>query len=663
MPFNGAGNFVSMAPPQYPAIPGEVIRAAYFNAVIDDLIAALSNTITRDGQSPPSSNLPMAGKRHTGAADGVAADEYATVGQLQALQFLQAGIGAVSRLAQDKMREFSTPADFGAVGDGVTDDTAELQAWASAAGKKEGLPLTYKVSGTITFPVNAQVDFKGMVIDASAGGVFTNSSVVYVSGTLTAIPSLSASPVAGSNVLAFSAPHTLVKGSVGLIYNPTNSSWNSSFTYSRAGEFFRVAFTPDTVTLKTSNPLYAGYASGSVNLYTLEKNQVAFVNLTCIAPDTGSIRPLRIRLATRVRLRNLDLSGSNTVNLDLDRCFDVNIGAAVVDNTVQAAAATYGLSIGNCQSVLVHDSQLNATRHAVNIGGDDFAGAVVNRDIRILGCTLRNDSALALVPCADIHANSEGVVYESNTIFGCGTWGGKDVAYTNNTFVSGDTAVGAMIQGGSQWVGGYAKAIGNTFKASGAYANGLIRLFVDTVNTVYDSVLIVENSTVSLNTTDVFARVDNNHATLKASASVNGVVFLDAASLSNVLRMSGTGTGDFAVVDNICNGKSGASLFVEAGGYVVARTRLMRQSGTVSAVLTSGSPVTVASVTWWYSYGSRAPAVQSSLDTRIVGTNPLSVTFRLKAAGGCSFDIFTTNNANAGATPTVNVDWSVGVSE
>jgi len=44
------------------------------------------------------------------------------------LSFLQAGTGAVSRTVQSKLREFVSVTDYGAVGDGIIDDTAKIQA-------------------------------------------------------------------------------------------------------------------------------------------------------------------------------------------------------------------------------------------------------------------------------------------------------------------------------------------------------------------------------------------------------------------------------------------------------------------------------------------------------------------------------------------------------
>lgn len=158
MPFNGAGNFVPLSPPQYPAVSGDVIRAAYFNAVINDLIAGLTNVITRDGQSPPTSNLPMAGKRHTGISDATAADQYSSYGQLLTAEtlatFLQAGVGAVARSLRSKLRDVVSVKDFGAVGDGVSDDTVFIQAaidsFTAGRGTVYFPPGTYKVTSQIT---------------------------------------------------------------------------------------------------------------------------------------------------------------------------------------------------------------------------------------------------------------------------------------------------------------------------------------------------------------------------------------------------------------------------------------------------------------------------------------------------------------------------------
>ncbi len=65
------------------------------------------------------------------------------VANANAVTFLQAGTGAIPRSVQDKERDIVSVKDFGAVGDGVTDDTAAIQAaWDSIK----------SANGTLFFP-------------------------------------------------------------------------------------------------------------------------------------------------------------------------------------------------------------------------------------------------------------------------------------------------------------------------------------------------------------------------------------------------------------------------------------------------------------------------------------------------------------------------------
>jgi hypothetical protein len=82
MAFNGSGVFVRLYNWVNDKANGIKIRADRMDAEMNGFAAGLSTCITKDGQTTPTANLPMGGKRHTGCADAVAASDYATLGQV-----------------------------------------------------------------------------------------------------------------------------------------------------------------------------------------------------------------------------------------------------------------------------------------------------------------------------------------------------------------------------------------------------------------------------------------------------------------------------------------------------------------------------------------------------------------------------------------------------
>lgn len=63
MPFNSSGNYTPPGPPTFPAVPRETIKAADYNAVIQDIANALSQCSLKSGASQPTGDQNLGGYR------------------------------------------------------------------------------------------------------------------------------------------------------------------------------------------------------------------------------------------------------------------------------------------------------------------------------------------------------------------------------------------------------------------------------------------------------------------------------------------------------------------------------------------------------------------------------------------------------------------------
>ena len=89
------------------------------------------------------------------AADALALADLSQSSGSSLVGYLPAGTGAVATTVQTKLRESVSVADFGAAGDGTTDDTAAIQAAINAKASSGGVILfpagTYKITASLTW--------------------------------------------------------------------------------------------------------------------------------------------------------------------------------------------------------------------------------------------------------------------------------------------------------------------------------------------------------------------------------------------------------------------------------------------------------------------------------------------------------------------------------
>jgi parallel beta-helix repeat protein len=154
-------------------ISSRYASVAALNSNFDAIETALENTLSRDGTSPNSmaADLDMDSHRLINLADGENNQDAATVAQVNAalgasidptainssqIEYTPAGTGVVATNVQAKLREFVSVKDFGAAGDGTTDDTTAIQSALNSGAVNVFIPKgTYLIS-QITMPSNVR---------------------------------------------------------------------------------------------------------------------------------------------------------------------------------------------------------------------------------------------------------------------------------------------------------------------------------------------------------------------------------------------------------------------------------------------------------------------------------------------------------------------------
>jgi hypothetical protein len=124
------------------------------------------------------------GSSAAGFAAGTRMELRVTVGNIEGGIYTPAGTSAVPSTIQTKLREVVSVKDFGAVGDGITDDTTAIQAWISYLGSVTYKPVGYIPPGVYvhTQPI-VWANLRNITVKGAGGNAVQRASQFRYKGT------------------------------------------------------------------------------------------------------------------------------------------------------------------------------------------------------------------------------------------------------------------------------------------------------------------------------------------------------------------------------------------------------------------------------------------------------------------------------------------------
>ena len=568
--------------------------------------------------------------------------------------------------------------DYGAVGDGVTNDAVAMQAAITAVattGQAIYIPTgTYIINSVLstTGHLNMFGDGEKSVLDFS--GITSGSSGITVTGTITEIQAVS-SASAGNFTITFASAPSLTTGDVFFLFDDA-VLWNSIRAYYYAGEWLECRGVSGSDAY-TTNPLYSSYTAATVNVYKLNsKPKVSFKNLK-LNGGANLFGLLKITFCDKPILENVIVYNENYQGVEIDRCYRPMITNCVMYNKGTGTLDDYGLIISNSQKGQITGGDYYARRHGITIGGGSGTGAVTNRNIKISNLTISNDINSG-VYSADMHGNMQDCVYQGCTIYQGGGWAGADNGYDNCIIyaaLGGWCIYASEVKGGELFVRncklytkGDPSSIGRGIVDVGGNSSALTTSTDETVSLIVENIYVYADGAVAGSD---FMKVVNDGSIANVNIYIDGVQ-ANVNAMGSVLRTnvnSGSAFSQAIVVDNVSNFPTGTYLHVPQGSfYTNIPQRLMRQSGTVSLTATSGTSLTTASaITFKYPY-PRTPAANSTVggatgSFRNSANENIGIGNLVVAVTSIQLGLVSTSNANWTATATVIANWSVAIEE
>jgi Pectate lyase superfamily protein len=434
------------------------------------------------------------------------------------------GTGAVSRTVQSKLRDTVSVKDFGAIGDGVTDDSAAFQAvvdYVGSSGKTIYVPDgTYKIGTNIIPPNGASFELVGAskIGTVIKGGV---GNVIFTSDTSVASPKLVANVVFRD--LTFDGEHvrgTFPYASFGsdsytmlmpIVLSASATSTTSSVEV-HSCKFVRIPNLPILVShfsrtvvtncefYKTRDPgfKYCKKVVFSNNTTTFGSDNFVSISRGCKnVAITGNI--FKESESSGIWVAGFDVAGSGTVTA---------FGTYTSGGSVTLTRSTGSWSVDDINTPVTLTSGANkATFQITSVSTSLIANGIAASAVP---APLQNTAAVwSYAP----HVGTENVTIANNTIVGgytsgiYGASGGRRVSITNNNILR----TGYVADSEKFTVGSIASGSTSLVVDNGAIFANNDYIILDPYNS-FGEYLIAQASTVAGNTLTLSAAPTRTYA-------------------------------------------------------------------------------------------------------------------------------------------------------
>ena len=476
--------------------------------------------------------------------------------------YTPAGTGAVITNVQDKIRQTVSVKDFGAVGDGTTDDTAAIQLALNSGFKNiTGSGLTYKVTSALTISAS-DITFQDLTIDTSSKtGVI---EFITVEGTQGSNVALTANSLTGSNTITVGNTNTFVVDDYA--YISSNEVWSATQTV-LLGQIVKIKSKTSTVLTLHDDVLYNFNTADSAVVAPISTlDNLTFKDIKFIGADdtTNSQTALKLNKCFNVNVINCDFSYFSYASVVFNRCIQSKVNNSS-SRFSRKSGFGYGFAILNgCYSVSVSDCFSQDQRHMVTVGDNEG----INLYVRITG----NHAASAADAGIDAHPACDFMVIDGNTVEAIDAAGDGIVFQGQNCAISDNIVVGNITQGirvqplteigtsSSVVTGNNLSNIGNASTNSGIFIDH------DTTGTVNSSGVIVSDNIISGDYEyGIYVLASDNAIN---NLVVSGNTFGDSATTTGIYirSQSGASISNLSITGNVVPSTGSQGIYLFAAG-------------------------------------------------------------------------------------------------